>query len=135
MMSIGQLASSTGVTTSAIRYYEREELVLPADRTEANYRQYSLDAVDTLRFIKAAQQAGFTLPDIRRLLSVRTGQSDTCDEVQALLASRLTKVDMQLETLTTLRTRLISRQRLCRNTKDGKECHAIRRLSVRSRSA
>lgn len=68
-LTIGQLAQAAGVRASALRYYEEQGLLTPAGRTEAGYRLYAPDAVQTLRFIQRAQQLGFSLNDIRTLLS------------------------------------------------------------------
>ena len=78
-MTIGQLADSVGVATSTLRYYEREGLLRPCGRSRADYRLYDAAAIDKLRFIRSAQSVGFSLNDIKALLSLdeRTG----CDKV------------------------------------------------------
>jgi MerR family copper efflux transcriptional regulator len=68
-LTIGQLAQAAGVRASALRYYEAQGLLTPSGRTDAGYRFYAPDAVQTLRFIQRAQQLGFSLNDIRTLLS------------------------------------------------------------------
>ena len=70
MLTISKLASRAEVTTDAIRHYEREGLVVAAARTAAGYRQYDEDAVRRLRFIKQAQQCGFSLSEIGELLEL-----------------------------------------------------------------
>lgn len=68
-LAIGCLARRAEVATSTVRYYERIRLLTPPRRTESNYRLYTGDAVERLRFIRAAQVAGLTLGDIRTLLA------------------------------------------------------------------
>lgn len=68
-LSIGQLAQAAGMRASALRYYEVQGLLAPAGRTEAGYRFYVPEAVQTLRFIQRAQQLGFSLNDIHTLLN------------------------------------------------------------------
>jgi DNA-binding transcriptional MerR regulator len=68
-LTIGQLARRVGLRTSALRYYEEQGLLTPVDRTEAGYRLYNSGAEQTLRFIQRAQRLGFSLTDIRTLLT------------------------------------------------------------------
>ncbi len=72
-LTIGQLAKRAGLRTSALRYYEEQGLLTPVGRTESGYRLYDPEAEQTLRFIQRAQRLGFSLSDIRTLL---TSQQD-----------------------------------------------------------
>lgn len=69
MITIGELANRTGVRTSALRYYEEQQLLQPAGRTAAGYRLYDDSAEQTVRFIQRAQRLGFSLTDIQVLLT------------------------------------------------------------------
>jgi len=69
MLTIGQLAQRVGLRPSALRYYEAEGLLEPADRSEAGYRLYAPQAADTVRLIQRAQRLGFSLAEIRALLT------------------------------------------------------------------
>lgn len=66
--SIGELSERSGVASHAIRFYERENLMLEPARTQANYRRYPEDAIARLQFIVHAKQWGFTLNEIREPL-------------------------------------------------------------------
>src|SRR5689334_17498826 len=68
MLTIGELANRTGLRTSALRYYEDQGLLEPAERTAAGYRLYDESAEQTVRFIQRAQRLGFSLTDIGLLL-------------------------------------------------------------------
>ena len=70
-LSIGQVATAADVNIQTIRYYERRGLFPAAKRTPAGYRQYAADAVARLRFIKHAQDLGFSLNEIEELLGLR----------------------------------------------------------------
>ncbi|MCP4539572.1 MAG: MerR family transcriptional regulator [Chloroflexi bacterium] len=72
-LTIGQLAKRVGLRTSALRYYEEQELLAPVGRTESGYRLYAPEAEQVLHFIQRAQRLGFSLADIRILLQ---GQQD-----------------------------------------------------------
>lgn len=82
MFTIGQLATAAGVSTDALRYYEREGLLAPTARTEAKYRLYGPDAVRRIRFIQHAQQCGFTLTEIHELLQLRQKNDACCSDVR-----------------------------------------------------
>src|SRR5437773_491103 len=70
-LTIGQVADAADVNIQTIRYYERRGLFPTPRRTPAGYRQYADDAVARLRFIKHAQELGFSLQEIQELLGLR----------------------------------------------------------------
>ncbi|MGH7710886.1 MAG: MerR family transcriptional regulator [Gemmatimonadaceae bacterium] len=70
---IGDLASLTGVTVEALRYYERRGLLHPAGRRASGYREYATETVRLVRFIKRAQGLGFTLAEVAELVRLRDG--------------------------------------------------------------
>src|SRR5437870_2198998 len=70
-LTIGQVANAADVNIQTIRYYERRGLFPTPRRTPAGYRQYADDAVARLRFIKHAQELGFSLQEIQELLGLR----------------------------------------------------------------
>jgi Zn(II)-responsive transcriptional regulator len=68
--SIGQLAKRAGVAIDTVRYYERKQLLSPAGRLLSGYRRYGDGELKRLRFIRRAKSLGFSLADIRELLSL-----------------------------------------------------------------
>src|SRR5918911_464196 len=95
--TIGQLARAAGVPTTTLRYYERAGLVQPTMRAENQYRLYAAQTLQVIRFIRAAQAAGFTLDDVRTLLTLWDGQTALCKDVQPLVAKRLAEVTQRLK--------------------------------------
>jgi DNA-binding transcriptional MerR regulator len=67
-MRTAQLAEAAAVKRPTLRYYERRGLLPPADRSAAGYRSYGPDAVRIVRFVKHAQEIGFTLSEVEALL-------------------------------------------------------------------
>jgi DNA-binding transcriptional MerR regulator len=67
-LTIGELARRTGVTTSALRYYDELGLVHP-DRRVSGHRRYGVDAVDAVGVIRFFQEVGFTLAEAKRLIA------------------------------------------------------------------
>ena len=78
MLTIGKLAAAAGVRSDTLRYYEREGLIEPAGKSPAGYRLYDKESARRLRFIKQAQQCGFTLAEIRELLVLRGRDAARC---------------------------------------------------------
>src|SRR2546425_2915207 len=82
-LTIGQVADAADVNIQTIRYYERRGLFPTPRRTPAGYRQYADDAVARLRFIKHAQELGFSLQEIQELLGLRVRHGAACDAVRS----------------------------------------------------
>jgi MerR family copper efflux transcriptional regulator len=74
-LSIGQLARRVGVPIDTVRYYERSQLLAPAGRLASGYRRYGETELKRLRFIRRAKALGFSLEDIRSLLSLSDERS------------------------------------------------------------
>ena len=105
-LRIGQVADATGITVEAIRYYEREGLLLPADRTSTGYRKYRPEAVRRLKFVKSAQALGFSLREIRELLELRVNPDADCGDVKAIALAKIAEIDAKIEELAKLRDAL-----------------------------
>ena len=93
MLTIGKLAALAETSTDTLRYYEREGLIEPADRTESGYRLYDKDSLRRIYFIKQAQHCGFTLTEIRDLLVLRNRDAACCGDVR----TRAIEKKLQLE--------------------------------------
>lgn len=94
-LSIGEVAEAVGLNASAIRYYERVG-VLPAAERVGGKRRYGPDSIDRLRTVQAAQQASFTLAEIKQLLR---GADDghAAEELRQLAERKLPDVDALIE--------------------------------------
>jgi MerR family copper efflux transcriptional regulator len=98
-LTIGKLARNSGTGIETIRYYEREGLLEQPARTESGYRQYSPQVVSRLRFIKQAQQLGFTLKEIAELLSLKVSQASTCADVKRKSESKIADIEHKIASL------------------------------------
>lgn len=105
-MRIGELAKQVGVTPDTIRYYEREGLLPPPERTPSGYRDYEQGVLDDLRFIKKAQALGLKLRDVREVLEISSGGKPPCKHVRATVSARLAEVEGRLRELRALRATL-----------------------------
>lgn len=105
-LSIGEVAERLGVATSALRYYEREQLIASV-RTEGNQRRYARDVIRRVSFVKAAQQIGLTLDEIRAALASLPGdRTPTREDWEALSITWRPRLDAQITALTLLRDKL-----------------------------
>lgn len=106
-LTIGQLARSSGVAVSTVRFYERQGLVEPDERSLAGYRSYSPEAVQRVRFIRRAQRLGFTLREVRDVLRLSDApELITLDEVAEQVAGKLVELDEKIADLTRVRAAL-----------------------------
>lgn len=99
MHTIGKMATLAGVTPDTLRYYEKEHLISPASKTAAGYRLYNEEAVRRIRFIKHAQQCGFTLSDIHELLTLKQAGSACCEDVRSLAIEKKLRIAHKLRAL------------------------------------
>ncbi|BDP43998.1 heavy metal-responsive transcriptional regulator (plasmid) [Deinococcus aetherius] len=106
--SIGRLAQITGETVKTLRYWTDLGL-LPCERRDTGYRVYGPDATSCVRFIRSAQQVGFSLQEIARVLGAQAQGTKPCSEVQQALAAHLVAVRVQLAQLQALEGVLVER--------------------------
>jgi DNA-binding transcriptional MerR regulator len=105
-MRIGEVASQAGLTTKALRYYERVGLIPQAERTGSGYRDYPDAVLDRLRFIRAAKAVGLTLGEIRGVIGFREQGSPPCGHVLELVEGRAADLQRRIEDLSQLRDEL-----------------------------
>ena len=99
-MKIGQIAKASGVRIDTLRYYEKEGLIRPSFRTDAGYREYDQSAVQQMQFILKAKALGFSLQEIRELLSLRIDRDHhPCSEVKELAEAKLTSIEEKIAEL------------------------------------
>jgi MerR family mercuric resistance operon transcriptional regulator len=127
--TIGQLARAAGVPVTTLRYYERAGLVRPTARGENTYRLYAGQTLLVVRFIRAAQAAGFTLEDVRTLLALQAGDLLLCKDVQPLIAKQLTKVSARLKELRYIQRVLHAFLAMCQAQEPDALCHVVDTLS------
>jgi Hg(II)-responsive transcriptional regulator len=104
--TIGRVAREGGVNLETIRYYEREGLLPKPPRTTSGYRIFPEDTARRLRFIKRAQELGFSLKEIRELLSLRTKPGAKRADMRALTAAKITDIDQRIRTLEAMKKSL-----------------------------
>ncbi|MFV1957431.1 MAG: MerR family DNA-binding protein [bacterium] len=98
-LTIGKVASLTGIGVETIRFYEKSGLINAPPRTESGYRQYPASTVGRVRFIKRAKELGFTLNEIKGLLHLKLNPTTSCDEVRHMAEEKRMNVKAKIASL------------------------------------
>lgn len=98
-LTIGKLAKKAGVNVDTVRYYERRHLLEKPTRTPSGYRQYLPEVVTRIRFIKRAQELGFSLNEIDELLKLRIDADSACDDVKARAEIKVADIQSKIQSL------------------------------------
>lgn len=107
MFQIGELAKRCGVTTEALRFYEKNGLIKPATRNESGYRLYSDESEKQIKFVLKAKSLGLSLDEIKELLNIRLEASEhSCAEVKAITTAKLDIIDNKIKELQQIRKAL-----------------------------
>lgn len=112
-MNIGEAASGTGVSAKMIRHYESIGLIAPSARTDAGYRIYGERDLHALRFVKRARSLGFSLDQIRNLLSLWQDTERASADVKAIALSHVAELENRIAELTDMRDTLIRLAQEC----------------------
>src|SRR5258708_32116031 len=105
-MTIGRVANATGMSIDTIRFYERQGLIVAPRRNFSGYRNYSDDVLDRLHFIVDAKRLGFTLKEIKELLSQGVKSTAECGPVTRKAEAKLAEVNEEIIRLQRLRVTL-----------------------------
>lgn len=127
-LSISRVASAAEVNIQTIRYYERRGLFPAARRTPAGYRQYGDDAVVRLRFIKHAQELGFSLKEIQELLALRVHHGSACGAVKRKTVAKIELVERRVRELQKLRRTLERLAVACEARQPTGDCPILQAL-------
>jgi MerR family transcriptional regulator, copper efflux regulator len=108
LLKSGQVALQSGVGVETLRYYEREGLLPQPCRSQAGYRQYPASAVIHVKFIKKAQQLGFTLKEVKTLLTLVLTPSHHAGPIKQLAEQKVAIIDEKIEALQEVKATLLS---------------------------
>ncbi len=128
-LTVGKLADAAGVSSNAVRFYEKEGLMPVPARTESGYRTYDPGCVERLRFIKHAQRCGFTLTEVKALLRLRDEQLSCCDDVRNKVIEKKLELEARIKAMKEMSRALDGLITDCHNgsqrTKDCTILHAL----------
>ena len=127
-LTIGHLAKETGVSLETVRYYERRGLLPKPPRSASGYRLFPAEAARRLRFIRRAQELGFSLREIRELLSLRVSPKASSAEVRKRAEGKIAEIDAKINTLESMRKTLRKLTKSCAGCGSTTECPILESL-------
>jgi len=125
-LTIGRLAKAADVNIETIRHYQRQNLIKEPRKPESGFRHYPNETIDRIRFIKRAQQLGFTLKNIRQLIELG---SEQCGDIQVLARAKHETIQQQIKGLMTIQSALEDIIASCQIDDIEKRCALIEALS------
>ena len=128
-MKIGELARRTGCSVQAIRYYEGEQLLPSAQRSEGNFRLYDRGAQQKVMFIKQCRSLDLSVAEIRHLLSVNGLPKTHCDDVNQMIDTHIEQVEQRMSELKQLRSQLVALRSSCADNRIVEDCGILQTLS------
>ncbi len=111
---IGQVSQQTGLSIDTIRFYEKQGILQRSQRTAGGFRLFGEAEVETLRFVRRAQELGFSLGEIRELLILRAEPAPACSHVKDLLDQKILTVRNKIKELQNLERGLNQALRKCK---------------------
>ena len=133
-LTTAQLANEGGVNVETIRYYERHGLLPKPPRTSSGYRVFSEEAVSRLRFIKRSQELGFSLKEVKELLTLRVKPGSGCADVRRRAEAKIFDVDEKVHHLLEIRKALVQLTETCSGRGPIANCSILQILSAGERS-
>src|SRR5579871_4480748 len=106
ILTIGDLARNTGVKVVTIRYYEQAGLLPACERSAGNYREYASEHLNRLRFVRRCRELGFSIEQIKTLLSLSNAETPSCADICEVAADHLRDVESKIADLTRLASEL-----------------------------
>jgi len=127
-LTIGHLAKQAGVNLETVRYYERRGLLLRPPRSASGYRLFPAEAARRLRFIRRAQELGFSLAEIGELLSLRVSRSTTSGDIRARAEVKIADIEGKINSLESMKKTLRKLTRVCGGCAPLVECPILESL-------
>lgn len=127
-MKIGELAKKTGLTTDAIRFYEKSGLIKGPSRSATGYREFSTDTAATIEFISHCRSLDIPISEIKKLLNVRSGSAKSCREANQVIDEQLSNLRARIKELKRLEKNLSELRYVCNAELEPKSCAIIQSL-------
>jgi Hg(II)-responsive transcriptional regulator len=132
-LKTGEVAARAGVNVQTLRYYERKGLLQEPERRASGYREYAPDAVRLIRFIKRAQELGFTLAEVDELLQLRSNHETVCAEVKSAAEDKIVAIEEKLRQLRAMRRALRALVASCATDGSPRFCPLVEALDGKER--
>ena len=127
-LKTGELAKRAGVNVETLRFYERKGLLPKPPQRASGYREYPTESVRLIRFIKRAQELGFSLAEVRELLALRVQPGTTCPEVRERAERKILDVRQKIADLKAIERALTKLTVTCTGSGPLSECPILENL-------
>jgi len=127
-LTIGRAARRAGVGVETVRFYERQGLLKEPSRQRSGYREYDEDVVAQLRFIRRAKQLGFTLKEIKELLSLRRDPKTPAADLKERAEAKLADIGAKILALQNMKEALLTLTYACSGHGTVAECPLLHAL-------
>jgi MerR family mercuric resistance operon transcriptional regulator len=121
-LTIGRLAKEAGVNLETVRFYERQGLLPKPPRSSSGYRLFPTDAARRLRFIRRAQELGFSLKEIRELLSLRVSRTTKSKDIRVRTEGKIADIEAKIRSLESMKRTLRELTNVCDGCAPLAEC-------------
>jgi len=129
-MRIGETAKRAEVGVETIRFYELKGLIdQPPTPQNGGYREYSKYEVRRIRFIRSAQQLGFSLSEIADLLALKTGTVARCVDVRERASTKLSEVNVKIDNLERIKSALEALIDSCPGEGPARDCSILEAIN------
>jgi MerR family transcriptional regulator, copper efflux regulator len=129
-LTIGEVAKQAHVRLETLRYYERQGLIARPPRSSSNYRVYPTETVRRVRFIKRAQQLGFSLQEITELLALWAEPTVACGDVRERAITKLNDIEDKIRALQTMQAALVRLIAMCGGNGPLTDCPILEALNM-----
>ena len=128
-LTVGQLAKRSRVNLETIRYYEKQGLLPKPPRLQSGYRAFPIESVKHIRFIKQAQELGFSLKEVKELLALRINPNSTGADVRKRAEAKLADIESKMKTLKTIKKELTELMASCNGKSSIENCPIMKSLN------
>lgn len=124
-----EVAEQAGVNVETLRFYERKGILPEPPRRASGYREYPLETVERVRFIKRAQELGFSLREVQDLLDLRQTERAKAGRVRKVAEAKLEEIALKIQDLEAMKQSLTELLCACDGQKPIASCPIIETLS------
>ncbi len=127
-LTIGRLAKQAGVNVETVRFYERRGLLPRPPRSASGYRLFPAEAERRLKFIRRAQELGFSLAEVAELLSLRVSRRTTSAEIRARAEAKIADIEAKMKSLESIKETLRKLTKVCDGCGPVAQCPILESL-------
>jgi MerR family mercuric resistance operon transcriptional regulator len=127
-LTIGHLAREAGINLETVRYYERQGLLQKPPRSASGYRLFPAEAARRIKFIRRAQELGFSLREIRELLSLRVSPTTQSAEIREKAEAKIGDIEAKIRSLESMKKSLRKLTKSCAGCGPVAECPILESL-------